>query len=186
MLSNLNFKTNYRNKGFTIIELLVVVSIATLVFALVVPDYINYLQRTRLKMGVEHIISFANEAREETRNGLRTNRKQFFVGVHIDPTAEAEIKLFSKDYKKDFTASDWIFSKDTQIIRQFSLPRQIKFANSNQASIDIVFEPPRGYLHLAEGGREISQLILKLISANNLAQEIYIDATSGQIKVVSK
>lgn len=188
-MSSFTLKSRY-NQGFTLFELLVVVGIAALIFALIIPEYVAQSQQVQLKMTAEHIVSLVAEARESTRSGLQKNDKNLFVGVHIEHTENPDtntVILFSADYIENFSVANWAFPANANVIRQFSFPAPINFKENGNQTIDIVFAPPRGQMFLAKkdnnGTLNPSSLTLNLQSANGFSKKITFDAISGQIKI---
>ena len=89
---------NYRMKGFTLVEILIVLAIAVILFTIILTGFANLRESSDLTLAVDEAISFLQEARAKTLSsegasvyGVHFETSQFvlFVGDMYDPSVSS-------------------------------------------------------------------------------------------------
>ena len=72
-----------QNKGFSLIEILIVIMVLTLISLVVIPGLINFQREQSLKNTTENIIALLNKAKSDSFSSLNSNN----YGVHFTSTS---------------------------------------------------------------------------------------------------
>lgn len=110
-----NFKPSTLNyRGFTLLELLVVMAIIAILTAMSVPAISGYLKGAKLKGGTRQVASALRQA----RTLAITKRKNYMVVFAISATTDAEkrYKAFKVYQVDEGTIDDWIYLPKTIVI----------------------------------------------------------------------
>lgn len=96
---------NIRTKGFTFIELVIVVAVMGLIVAIVIPTLSKFKEQQSLKNTVDDVVSLLNQARSDTLSSLagtnysvyfESNKATYFVGSSfVAGTPTNKVALFS-------------------------------------------------------------------------------------------
>jgi type II secretory pathway pseudopilin PulG len=70
------------NKGISIIEIMVVISIIVLIIAIVIPGFTDFRNQQAIAVTTEDVASLLNEARNNTISSINSNT----YGVHFEST----------------------------------------------------------------------------------------------------
>lgn len=96
-------------KGFTIIELLVVISITTILITIVTPNLSKFKRERTLDNTVSEIISVVNKARNDTISSLSSN----VYGVHFETN---RIVYFVGSTFNNLDASNVVSAIDSSVV----------------------------------------------------------------------
>jgi len=81
---------NYRMKGFTLVEILIVLAIAVILFTIILTGFANLRESSDLTLAVDEAISFLQEARAKTLSSEGAS----VYGVHFETS---QFVLFAGD-----------------------------------------------------------------------------------------
>ena len=125
MKNKLKFKNNYLQKGYTLVEILVVISILTVIFAVSFIGYNSFRKETQLDIKVDEINSTLKTAQAQTLSSLQADN----YGVHF----ETDRFIFFKGSAYDSMSSDNIVNE---------LPNDLEIYDIilNSGGSNVVFE----------------------------------------------
>ena len=137
------------NKGFTLIEILIVIVILAIISTTAVLSYITFLTDTNLQSSIQTISSIVKTAQDNSINSFNGNPEW---GIYF---TQNNITLFEGNS----------YSSDSNTNRVYTLPTDIGISNiSPTTSNPIVFEGPMGNLL----GDAISFTLGNLISQDKI------------------
>lgn len=114
----INHGSLYRNEGFTLIEILVVLVIASIIGSIAVPSFKTFIQNNRMSGQANGLLGFLNAARAEAI----TQRRTISVcpsanGTSCDNTALDKRWIYFIDID-----SDGVVDADDTVVRQYNTP----------------------------------------------------------------
>src|SRR3972149_7619497 len=154
---------NKRNKGFTLLELVTVISIITILVATGVPSFVNYQRHNAIKIASQDIKSFLTEARSLSLNPRPEDKGKEYYFVTIDSST---ISLKVNNTAKPIKAIE--FGNDVEV---------------KQGAGDYAFYIPSG-----EGRFDKKNIELRLKEEKSgeevFRQTIIVDGIGGDVKVI--
>ena len=171
MFQNSKFKIqNSSNKGFTLLELTVVIAIISIMSAVVISGYGSYKNSKALSLGEKQITNDIRNIQGETYNILSADGTNFPEGGYgIRFTEDSSNYVMFADNAVSPALPDKIYNAGEEI-ETIELPKNIKVSNlkkdkngaiSNPANVDIVFQPPYGKIFI-DGDEKSGGSFIKL------------------------
>ena len=140
-------------KAFTLIEVLIVITIISLLSVMLIPYYGNLLQRVQLSRAPEEVAALIQEARTLSTSGYKPDvaDEVSVVGVYFQK-GESTLYLFSRPFSDPTTStvtSTKIFDPSESSIKEVSIGNVVvqKISENDTTERDegvIVFFPPFG------------------------------------------
>lgn len=92
-------KINYKGRGFTLVEIMIVVVIIGLLAAMAIPAFAKVMEQSRLKAVTNNLRQFANAAQQYMlNNGTTQAAYTDIVGTTTDSLLNAENVIAGEDY----------------------------------------------------------------------------------------
>lgn len=147
---NLRFKTT--NKGFTLIELIIVLTIVAIGVALAVPSYSDALQRRETQAQAEDLVAFVSYAQSES---VKFNQ---MVSVHLSYTDKDNWCIGANEGNAPCDCNEAVTSEAdfcslngvAKILRSSAQTKSSMTAASTDKTL--VFDPIRGTMAVADLG----------------------------------
>jgi type IV fimbrial biogenesis protein FimT len=192
-----------RNKGFTVIELMIALAVLAVITSLALPSYRTLLEKRQVTKGAEQFAAFLSSAKGEAVRlnndvalSYSINGADWCIGfsngqdacVCDDPT-DANYCQIEYDYDRDGTvdaSEPRVFSDD-----DFAVPttlNSITFADADGAALGsssvMVYDSVRGMLEVRDASSQAAQATLTLVSqpAGKYAMNVQVDRL-GRISV---
>ncbi len=122
------FKKYASNKGFTLLELLIVIGLTVSIVAVSVPMYENLHTSTKLDEGLAQIMSEIRLAREKSMAGINNEGH----GVYFDPGNNKLVQFEGASYAARNTDNDRELIVDSNIIMSTTIVfNEINFERGN-------------------------------------------------------
>lgn len=156
------------NRGFTLIELMVVVSIIAVTAAITVPNMIGWLPNYRLSSGARTVLTALQNARMRAIKENRTVAIQFDVGGRT-------YFLFSDDGNSGAVpanAGNFVFDAGETVISRGSLPPGVSILSAS-------FGPNGAVNHLTGRGWASFAGSVQVVGSNNKIKTITILQTGN-------
>lgn len=174
-----------KNKGFTVIELLIAVAVVAIVMSLALPSYRAILEKRQVTSGAEQVMAFLSTAQMEA-----VKRNQF-VAVNYQPNGGDWCFGMTAGDDEDVTcncsdgsclldgAERTIFSSVLTKPEVLNL-NGIDFGNADSDNKTILFDPVRGMTVLAESAS------VQLISPDQESYALNVEMVpTGRVKICS-
>lgn len=112
-------KSLYKNLGFTIIELIIVICLISMLTAIAVPSFIQWLPNYRLKAAVRDLYSDMQKARMEA---VKTNRNVFITFVSGGYNAAGQVGSYQVFVDVD---ANGLFNAGDRTLAQKNMPKNV-------------------------------------------------------------
>ncbi len=188
--NKIHIQNSKLKSGFSLIELLVVVSIITILLGLIIASYINYKSRNNLQIGIQELRSAMVEASDYAfAPQHQTETKEWTKGYGIELNeGNNSYNLFwttnADEIDYDPTTPDNSYAPRNNI-KTYQLPNKIKVTAPAGQTFILFQVPPE-----IPGGKEIyfnnSQILGTItleISGSGETQNITINCNTGTIEI---
>jgi len=164
----------FLEKGFTIIEMLVVMFIIVIITTLILTNYRSGQKMYALKQASQQVVSDLRRAQNMSMSGKKNTAETIYdYGVHFEGDASYYI-LFAD---KQANSQRYNSGSDAQVER-INLRNQIKIkaVSPSSSGLDIVFEPPNPKTYINKNASGPATIILQSGSDSSLTKTITITA----------
>ena len=160
--------TLHDKKGFTLIELIIVISIIGIMSAIIVPQYTKYRDSKSLFLGAEQGVGDIRMVQNYAYSILKDNGS-FPVGgygIHFSKDSNAYTIFSDKD-------GDMEYDSSSENFKEIKLPEGVKIISlkvdtADTADVDLVFTSPYGKVFIDKENKISGNFIgLEIIVSNN-------------------
>ena len=177
--------TLYNKNGFTLIELIIVMAIMGIMFAVTVPQYSKYRDSKALSLGEEQVVNDIRMVQNYAYSILK-NDGSFPVGgygINFSKNSNEYIIFADGDGNMEYNGASEIFEK-------VELPRDVKIislkVNSTEevdGAVDLVFTPPYGKVFIDKNNKIAGSFInLEIVISNGSGSKTIETSSSRMIK----
>lgn len=144
-----------KNKGFSLVELVVAISILAVFTAVLAPTMMSYTEKSRAAkdiVAMDEIVNaiIINASMQEIYDELLTNRIDGNVSCYIDKSSESELTRTDIQIDKQGETVQYIFGDDARRLDESKF-----FAAGLMRGVTITFErttdPASGYVYIVDG-----------------------------------
>ena len=97
------------NKGFSLVELIIVVAIMAVLIGVLAPQYLRYVEKTRLQRDAMVVFGYPTKQQMERRKPKRCQQKYIVHENGYRPMDEGELRgMLRKEYNEDGDFESWI------------------------------------------------------------------------------
>lgn len=184
-------------KGFTLVEFLIVAMIIAVLTVLVSSSYINSRKLAQLQVETDEIVSILNGSRNEVRSGFRDDGKVVCIGLRFRKDSGVEVVRTSYLKNFEYPESDCRIEEGVQIDETKSFSEELYveelYLNGVEArEVVVLFEPPNASIVFTENGslevdkfaQEMS-VVLQIGSeevTERFKRQILIDRITGRVE----
>jgi len=174
-------------KGFTLVEILMVIFIIGLLSVLAIAGYSEYRKIALMNLSADSVVSQINEERENVRYGIDTQTKNVCSGIFLSSTSEVSLVSVSYNPKKKWVDTDWVQGEcaidDSALSagkKAFNTALDIQFESASSDDAYVLFVPPDGHLLTSSSDDQIEfNMTYKNSAADKYKRTINIDLKSG-------
>jgi prepilin-type N-terminal cleavage/methylation domain-containing protein len=155
-----------KKKGFTLLEILIVISILGLVIVIGTSSYSLVQKRIRLDLAANTVQSIISEARDKSRSGYFAEETSFCYGFRVKSGESLELVQTKFDRLKDNNKCSILIS-DIRVMQTESIQKDLiikkveKFTEPVSEEIVVFFTPPYGTPELS-GLRSDREALIKI------------------------
>lgn len=161
----------FQDGGFTLIELIVAITIMSIVFAIVVPQYSKHVNSRALSLAQEQIVNDIRMAQNYALNTLKANGgfPKGGYGVRFIKDSNAYIIFADNDGDKIYKADGSEKFQNIEISGGIKI-NDLKIDNVASDPVDLIFIPPYGITYINgvnKSGGVFIDMEIKIINKDN-------------------